>query len=153
MVDHSTRTVTSPSINSLSSKSTSFAVWPLSALSIRTALNVAKLKNSRRHAYRRRFVARAMRQCKGARPSQLTRVLMERGLVLHAAGRVGARTVQAGIKACHFGDEELGRHVVERPAQHLVFHEGAARVVVGLQQGIACAIEVEWRDAETRAER
>jgi hypothetical protein len=41
MVDHSTFTVTSPSISSVSSKSTSATVWPFSALSMRIALKVA----------------------------------------------------------------------------------------------------------------
>jgi len=40
-VDHATRTVTSPGINSASSKSVSATVWPSSPLSIRIALNVA----------------------------------------------------------------------------------------------------------------
>src|SRR3954469_2810269 len=43
-VDHSMRTVTSPSISSASSNCVSAAVVPLSALSIRIALNVATAK-------------------------------------------------------------------------------------------------------------
>src|SRR6266446_5245549 len=41
MVDHSTRTVTSPSIRFVSSNSVRLTVWPLSALSITIALNLA----------------------------------------------------------------------------------------------------------------
>src|SRR4051794_24879366 len=77
----------------------------------------------------------------------------ERDLVLHAARGTAARGFHVRITPRHFGGEKLRRHVMKGAMQHLVLHEGAARAVIGLQQGIGTAVEIERRDAETAAER
>src|SRR3954466_15600269 len=77
----------------------------------------------------------------------------ERDLVLHAARGAAARGFHVRIAPCHFGGEKLRRHVMEGAMQHLVFHEGAARAVIGLQHRVGAAVEIERRDTKTAAQR
>src|SRR6185295_8502199 len=75
----------------------------------------------------------------------------EGSLVLHAARRAVA-PAQGRIAERHFGDQELGRDVVEGAVHYLVAHEGTPLAVIGLQQRVAAAIEIQRRHTEAVAQ-